>query len=227
MPETDAHEEALRLGRAARSALAEAEARWRRELGAAAKERSRLRDEIRALKGQDLEPAAKKARVGAKPADAPLIGHVELYAKYHAVEESLRTERDKSSTLETQLSRLIEQLQTQIPVLKERSERLETTQQANASLSERLTVALRERSLAHKVADELRVEASAARAALDELSAGDADKRTEAELRTQLHSATLGRENAVKEAVSAVVRPPTLRAPSVAWRGAAAVLTCD
>eukprot|EP00900_Chrysochromulina_parva_P023805 jgi/Chrpa1/6058/Chrysochromulina_OHIO_Genome00001742-RA len=226
--------EDVRLGRAARLALQEAEARWRRELGAAANERNRLREEIRNLKGvpapsdaSSSEPAAKRQRLGPKGPAQPLIGRTELYAKYHTVEEQLRAEKSKSADLEAQLSRLIDELHTHMPVLKERSVRLEAALASNTSLSERLTLALRESDAAHKAAEKLRVEVDAARAAIEETCAGDAEKRSLLELRQELHREQLSTEARIAEAVAAVREPLSAQASAAEARATAATAQQD
>ena len=225
---TTSEPEDVRLGRAARLALQEAEARWRRELGAAANERNRLREEIQKLKGMPApsdassEPAAKRQRLSPKGPAQPLIGRTEMYAKYHTVEEQLRAEKSKSADLEAQLTRLIDELHTHMPVLKERSVRLEAALASNTSLSERLTLALRERDAAHKAAEELRVEVDAARAAIEETCAGDAEKRSLLELRQELHREQLSTEARIAEAVAAVREPLSAQASSAEARATAA-----
>ena len=156
--------ERLRLGEAARAALAEAEGRWRRELGAAAQERMRLRADIAALTQRRSKPlvhsppgrsdgdahAAKRARVDAGPPiggsgeAGTALSRTELYAMYHGAEETLRVERERANDAEAQLARLLAELDTQLPIYKERSERLKAALQANTSLSERLASAHKE-----------------------------------------------------------------------------------
>ena len=121
-------DEQARLASAARLALADAEKRWRRELGAAAEERNRLRAEIKKLQaarggtsvsplpgGERTSPAAKRARLsggGRKDIEndvppAPLdhaLSRTELYARYHVAEAGWREEADKVATLERSLA---------------------------------------------------------------------------------------------------------------------------
>lgn len=148
----DATQERLRLGEAARAALAEAEGRWRRERGAAAQEQMRLRAEIQALTQRRSNPivpterdgdapAAKRARLNTDPtADASLaaLSRTEVYAMYHSSEESLQAERGRRVEAEEQLTRLLTELEAQLPVYKDRSERLKSALESNARLSEKL-----------------------------------------------------------------------------------------
>ena len=156
--------ERLQLGDAARKALAEAEGRLRRERCEAAQERMRLRKEIAALTQRRSKPAmnsppgqvegdahvAKRARLDAGPPTGasregdPALSRTKLYAMYHEAEAALHVERERANEAEGQLARLLAELETQLPIYKERSERLKDTLQVNASLSERLTSANKE-----------------------------------------------------------------------------------
>ena len=127
--ELAALQESARLGDAARTALTEAEGRWRQALGTAAQERLKLRAEIGVLRtrGRDasLAPTAKRQRTGgalqavgssSTPDDNlgdPVLSRTEVYAKFHEAEAALRGERERASEAEGQLELVLEKLQKQ------------------------------------------------------------------------------------------------------------------
>ena len=162
--------EALALRQAAQLALAEAEGRWRRELGASAQERNRLRNEIKELKEKQqsgagsaggvataqVQPSAKRARLGEDPPGQ--LGRLEAYARYHAAEAAQRAERDRADALELDLSRLLHEVQAQLPVHKERATRLTAALKSNEDLSSRLGTALRDIADARTESERRRIE---------------------------------------------------------------------
>ena len=211
-PDDDLDEE-VRLGRAARVALAEAESRWRQALGSAAAERNTLRSEIKDLKNR-LKPqqedghTAKKARIVREQAPTvteQAMTRTEMYARYHESEEALRTEREKTASLEEQLNKLLAALQEQVPVLKERSTRLDAAVASNATLSENLKKALLDNQRIAKEAEEARAEKVAAHAAMEEVAASSPERKVELELRKTLKLDQLSAERRTAEAVGAAV----------------------
>ena len=146
-------QESARLGEAARTALTQAESRWRQALGTAAQERLRLRAEIGVLRtGRDASlPAAKRQKTGAAPQAAasssddggdPALSRTEVYVKYHEAEAARRAERERATEAETQLELVLEKLQKQLPVYHDKSERLRQALESNESLSGRLASAM-------------------------------------------------------------------------------------
>jgi hypothetical protein len=200
------------LGRVARSALADAESRLRKEQFNAAQERNKLRAEIRDLKerksarsgdGSSM-PAAKRPRHEAPEVQAPAhMGPTEAYTMYHAAEAALREEREKVGSLEASLDRVVTEMQQRLPVYKERSARLAVCLESNEDLSKRLSVAVSERDEAKKTAEQMLIEVAALRATLDEAADGSDVRKTELELREELRREQLSAEARVAD----VVRP--------------------
>jgi hypothetical protein len=158
--ELAALQESARLGDAARTALTEAEGRWRQALGTAAQERLKLRAEIGVLRtrGRDasvvLSPTAKRQRTGGalqavassstpdKNVGDPALSRTEVYTKFHEAEAALRVERERASEAEGQLELVLEKLQKQLPVYHDKTERLRHALASNESLSGRLATAI-------------------------------------------------------------------------------------
>ena len=131
--ELAALQESARLGDAARTALTEAEGRWRQALGTAAQERLKLRAEIGVLRTRGRDPAsvapaptAKRQRTGGalqavasssapdENVGDPALSRTEVYAKFHEAEAALRVERERASEAEGQLELVLEKLQKQV-----------------------------------------------------------------------------------------------------------------
>ena len=217
----EAMQEQLRMGEAARAALAEAEGRWRRERGAAAAERMRLRAEIAALTSQrpcshpraDLQegrsPSAKRARMdpgaSVSPGEANSAhSRTEVYAMYHQAEASMRAERERAEQAEAQLARLVSELEVKLPVYRDRSERLKTALTANAGLSERLAAAVAEVEGKRRECERLGLEVKVLRSLADELAAGGSTDV--APLKEELLRLKLGAQKREADAVADVVR---------------------
>mmetsp|Transcript_53934 Transcript_53934/g.159843 ORF Transcript_53934/g.159843 Transcript_53934/m.159843 type:complete len:808 (-) Transcript_53934:119-2542(-) len=198
-------QEQLKLGEAARAALAESEGRWRRERGAAAQERMRLRADIAALTQRRSKPlvhsppgraegeghAAKRARLDAGPpslggADGNALSRTELYTMYHSTEEALRSERERAADAETQLARLLTELDVQLPIYMERSERLKGALERNSTLSERLASAHTEADRLTGEVGRLELEARVLRGLSDEMGAQSSLPNGVAELKEEL-----------------------------------------
>ena len=210
---------------AARAALAEVEARWRRDQFAAAQERNRLRAEIKELKEQQQQqqqsvpsgvdhssppaPAAKRQKRASLGADEAMVQatqgltRTEMYAKYHAAETALLAEQDKVASLENSLSRLLKEMQQKLPVYKDNAARLSAALASNTALSERLALALRERDEASKARRHTSVELDAARATISELADSKGLTQSEAEVREALQHEKLATVERVSEAQQA------------------------
>ena len=147
-------EEAERLSGAARAALAEAEGRWRRQLGAAVAERQKLRQKLNQKSPDATRPAKRQKH---HDTDSSLT-RTEVYARYHDAEAALRTERFRAAEAEEQLMRLVSKVHVQLPIYQERSSRLQAALDANALLSQRLATAQASDREKRKELDELGVE---------------------------------------------------------------------
>ena len=223
--------ERARLGDAARTALIEAEGRWRQALGTAAQERLRLRAEIGVLRtrGRDasLAPIAKRQRTGAAPQAVassntpddggdPALSRTEVYAKYHDAEAALRTERERATEAEGQLELVLDKLQKQLPVYHDKTERLRHALASNESLSGRLATAFGAEQQSKAEAERLQLEVQVLAALAKELtgdlvskvggSAEDAVQQVVV-IQEELLREQLGFKQREAEAVAAAERP--------------------
>ncbi|EOD25622.1 hypothetical protein EMIHUDRAFT_237388, partial [Emiliania huxleyi CCMP1516] len=160
--------------RAAKAALRESEARWRREVGGSQQERMRLRAEVGSLlqrlntkstaREGEGPPSPKRARTGVTPVGsgggaaqgAGLLSQTAVYAMYHDAEALVREERARADAAEAQLSRLADRVQAALPVYQERSSRLDSVLEANAALSQRAAEAARQVEATKREAARLR-----------------------------------------------------------------------
>ena len=133
-------------------------------------------------------------------ADGACPDRTEAYARFHAAESALRTEREKTASLEESLGKLLGEMQQKLPIYRDRSQRLSSALESHAELTTRLGAAVRESVAACKERDEATVALGAVRATLDELVQAQGVAASEVELREALHAAKLSADGKAVEA---------------------------